>query len=106
VVDEAALHFHSVDFSFAGDGQGVAIVRRTRAEQTTVALATLPHPGTLGAAAVPTGDVGSPCGAWDQLAAGWASSDERVFVFKLGAKLLARCGPAPVPVEYRIWIAP
>ena len=101
-----ALRFDAVEFQFVGMGNGVELLRRTRSGEAKVVV--VPHglPGKMGEAAVPTGDVGSMCGLWDHLAAGWVSQDGKIYLFKLGAMLGGRCGPAPTPVGYGSWVSP
>ena len=60
----------------------------------------------MGAAAVPTGDVGLTCGLWEHLDAGWVSQDGGIYLFKLGGILGGRCGMAPTPVEYCSLVSP
>ncbi len=101
-----ALRFNAAEFQFVGMSQEVELLRRTRSGEAKVTVAPHGLPGTLGQAAVPTGDVGASCGLWDHLDAGWVSQDSRIYLFKLGASLGGRCGPAPTPVEYCSWVSP
>lgn len=104
--DPHALRFNGVEFQFGGDGAKVELLRRTRAGDSKVPLVVQGRPGRMGQAAVPTQDVGLPCGVWDRLEAAWVSHEGSIYLFKLGGTIGARCGTPPTPVEYSSWVSP
>lgn len=103
---EPTVRFEGVEFELLGLNRQMDLLRRTSAGETKVEVVAHALPGKMGEAAVPTNDVGLSCGMWDHLAAGWVSQDGKVYLFKLGAHLGARCGPAPTPVDYSSWVSP
>jgi hypothetical protein len=101
-----SLCFNAAEFEFVDMSQGIELLQRTRSGEAKVLVVPEGLPGTMGEAAVQTGDVGLSCGLYDKLEAGWGSQDGRIFLFKLGASLGGRCGRAPTPVEYCSWVSP
>ncbi|RYE92666.1 MAG: hypothetical protein EOO75_06145 [Myxococcales bacterium] len=101
------MRFEGEEFAFVENDSAfrkVELVRRTPSGETRVAPVVRGLPGKMGAAAVPTGDVGASCGWWDSLRAGWVSRDGKAYLFRLGASLGGRCGTPPTPTEYGSWV--